>query len=125
MKNIKYLTLSLFLILSVGCEELVEGINDNPNEISSDSFEAGILLLKAVSQAAVGGFHFPHQAGDVVLHTTAGVDTYGGNAAKTETQLAVGVAVGRRIRIPPGHTILRIVQRNRPRTAAIHQHITA
>lgn len=53
MKNIKYLTLSLFLILSVGCEELVEGINDNPNEISSDSFEAGILLLKGIELANV------------------------------------------------------------------------
>jgi len=48
MKNIKYLALSLLLILSVGCEKLVEGINDNPNEISSDSFEAGVLLLKGI-----------------------------------------------------------------------------
>jgi len=53
MKNIKYLTLSLLLILSVGCEKLVEGINDNPNEISSDSFEAGVLLLKGIELANV------------------------------------------------------------------------
>jgi hypothetical protein len=53
MKNIKYLALSLMLILSVGCEKLVEGINDNPNEISSDSFEAGVLLLKGIELANV------------------------------------------------------------------------
>lgn len=41
------------LILSVGCEKLVEGINDNPNEISSDSFEAGVLLLKGIELANV------------------------------------------------------------------------
>jgi hypothetical protein len=53
MKNIKYLALSLLLILSIGCEKLVEGINDNPNEISSDSFEAGVLLLKGIELANV------------------------------------------------------------------------
>lgn len=53
MKNLKYLTLSLLLVISVGCEKLVEGINDNPNEISSDSFEAGILLLKGIELANV------------------------------------------------------------------------
>lgn len=41
------------LILSVGCEKLLEGINDNPNEISSDSFEAGVLLLKGIELANV------------------------------------------------------------------------
>jgi starch-binding outer membrane protein, SusD/RagB family len=53
MKKIKYFTLSLLLILSFGCEELVEGINENPNEISSDTFEAGILLLKGIELANV------------------------------------------------------------------------
>ena len=53
MKNIKYLALSILLILSVGCEKLVVGINDNPNEISSDSFEAGVLLLKGIELANV------------------------------------------------------------------------
>lgn len=53
MKNIKYLAFSLFLIVSVGCEKLVEGINDNPNEISSDSFDAGVLLLKGIELANV------------------------------------------------------------------------
>jgi hypothetical protein len=37
----------------MGCEKLVEGINDNPNEISSDSFEAGVLLLKGIELANV------------------------------------------------------------------------
>ena len=41
------------LIVSLGCENLVEGINDNPNEISSDSFEAGVLLLKGIELANV------------------------------------------------------------------------
>ena len=41
------------LVVSMGCEKLVEGINDNPNEISSDSFEAGVLLLKGIELANV------------------------------------------------------------------------
>jgi hypothetical protein len=53
MKNLKYIALSLLLFISLGCEKLVEGINDNPNEISSDSFEAGVLLLKGIELANV------------------------------------------------------------------------
>lgn len=53
MKNLKYIALSLLLVVSMGCEKLVEGINDNPNEISSDSFEAGVLLLKGIELANV------------------------------------------------------------------------
>lgn len=53
MKNIKYVALSLLLIFSVGCEKVVEGINENPNEISSDSFEAGALLLKGIELANI------------------------------------------------------------------------
>lgn len=53
MKNIKYAALSLLLIFSVGCEKIVVGINDNPNEISSDSFEAGVLLLKGIEIANI------------------------------------------------------------------------
>jgi hypothetical protein len=53
MKNIKYIALSLLLIFSVGCEKVVVGINDNPNEISSDSFEAGVLLLKGIELANI------------------------------------------------------------------------
>lgn len=53
MKNFKYLILSLLLLLSVGCKKLVDGINDNPNEVSSDSFEAGVLLLKGIELANV------------------------------------------------------------------------
>lgn len=53
MKNLKYIALSLLLVVSMGCEKLVEGINDNPNEISSDSFEAGVLLLKGIQLANV------------------------------------------------------------------------
>ncbi len=53
MKNLKYIALFLLLFMSMGCEKLVEGINDNPNEISSDSFEAGVLLLKGIELANV------------------------------------------------------------------------
>lgn len=53
MKNIKYVALSLLLVLSAGCGKLVEGINDNPNEISSDSFDAGVLLLKGIELANI------------------------------------------------------------------------
>ncbi len=53
MKNIKYAALSLLLIFSVGCEKIVVGINDNPNEISSDSFEAGVLLLRGIEIANI------------------------------------------------------------------------
>lgn len=53
MKNIKYVALSLLLVLSAGCGKLVEGINENPNEISSDSFEAGVLLLKGIELANI------------------------------------------------------------------------
>lgn len=53
MKNIKYAALSLLLVFSVGCEKIVDGINENPNEISSDSFEAGVLLLKGIELANI------------------------------------------------------------------------
>lgn len=53
MKNLKYIALSLLLVLSTSCEKLVEGINDNPNEISSDSFDAGVLLLKGIELANI------------------------------------------------------------------------
>lgn len=35
----------------MGCEDLVDGINDNPNEVSSDNFDAGVLLLKGIALA--------------------------------------------------------------------------
>ncbi len=54
VKNLKYLLLSLLILTSYGCESLVEGINENPNEISSDNFEAGVLLLKGIELANVG-----------------------------------------------------------------------
>jgi hypothetical protein len=54
MKKITYIFLTAVLLTTtVGCEKLVEGINDNPNEISSDNFDAGILLLKGVELANV------------------------------------------------------------------------
>ena len=53
MKHIKYLSLSFLLLAASGCESLVKDINDNPNEISSDNFEAGVLLLKGMELANV------------------------------------------------------------------------
>ena len=53
MKYIKHLAFALLVMVSLGCEDLVDGINDNPNEISSDSFDAGVLLLKGIELANV------------------------------------------------------------------------
>lgn len=53
MKNIKYIILGLLIGSGYGCESLVVGINENPNEISSDNFEAGVLLLKGIELANV------------------------------------------------------------------------
>lgn len=52
-KHVSILTAVIVLFLAAGCERLVVGINDNPNEISSDNFDAGLLLLKGVELANV------------------------------------------------------------------------
>ncbi|MEZ5044003.1 MAG: SusD/RagB family nutrient-binding outer membrane lipoprotein [Saprospiraceae bacterium] len=51
MNTLKYIFLTIVLFTAISCEELVDGINDNPNEISSDNFDAGILLLKGMELA--------------------------------------------------------------------------
>lgn len=51
MKNLKYIFLIVVFMAAMGCEDLVKDINDNPNEISSDNFDAGILLLKGIELA--------------------------------------------------------------------------
>lgn len=51
--RIKYFFLAVLCSLAIGCESLVDGINDNPNEISSDNFDAGILLLKGIELANI------------------------------------------------------------------------
>lgn len=53
MKLNKYILILTLLIITAGCEGLVEGINDNPNEISSETFDAGVLLLKGIELANV------------------------------------------------------------------------
>ncbi|SOE24175.1 Susd and RagB outer membrane lipoprotein [Spirosomataceae bacterium TFI 002] len=53
MNKLKYIILSFLIAGSYSCESLVEGINDNPNNISSDSFDAGVLLLKGIEIANV------------------------------------------------------------------------
>lgn len=82
MKNIKYVALSLLLIFSVGCEKVVVGINENPNEISSDSFEAGVLLLKGIElanisvqaghQTRISGMWTGHTKGLILLYKSLG-----------------------------------------------------
>ena len=53
INKIKYIVLLLVITLATSCESLVDGINDNPNEISSDNFDAGILLLKGIELANI------------------------------------------------------------------------
>jgi len=53
MNTIKYIFFVFIFLVAAGCTDLVEGINDNPNEISSDSFDAGVLLLKGIELANV------------------------------------------------------------------------
>jgi starch-binding outer membrane protein, SusD/RagB family len=61
MKSInKFLLLTVALTL-FSCESLVDGINDNPNAITTDKLEAGVLLLKGIQLASVG-VQVGHQA---------------------------------------------------------------
>jgi starch-binding outer membrane protein, SusD/RagB family len=53
MNTIKYIFFVFVFLFAVSCQDLVEGINDNPNEISSDNFDAGVLLLKGIELANV------------------------------------------------------------------------
>ena len=53
MNTIKYICFVFVFLFAVSCQDLVEGINDNPNEISSDNFDAGVLLLKGIELANV------------------------------------------------------------------------
>ncbi|MDX2068227.1 MAG: SusD/RagB family nutrient-binding outer membrane lipoprotein [Haliscomenobacter sp.] len=53
MNTIKHIFFVFILLFAVGCQDLVEGINDNPNEISSDNFDAGVLLLKGIELANI------------------------------------------------------------------------
>lgn len=59
MSILKYTFLIIVFLSAASCEKLVEGINDNPNEISSDNFDAGVLLLKGIELAntSVQGGH--------------------------------------------------------------------
>jgi hypothetical protein len=65
MKTLKYIVLSIMLLSAIGCEDLLDGINDNPNEISSDNFDAGVLLLKGIDLAniSVQGGHLTRIGG--------------------------------------------------------------
>jgi hypothetical protein len=53
MSTIKYIFFVFVFLFAVSCQDLVEGINDNPNEISSDNFDAGVLLLKGIELANI------------------------------------------------------------------------
>jgi hypothetical protein len=52
MKQYKYILFTLMFSIA-SCESLVDGINENPNAITVDSFEAGVLLLKGMQIANV------------------------------------------------------------------------
>jgi hypothetical protein len=49
MKKIyfKYLTLITLIFSSISCQDLVDGINDNPNELTVDDVDAGLFLYGA------------------------------------------------------------------------------
>ncbi|MCB0630390.1 MAG: SusD/RagB family nutrient-binding outer membrane lipoprotein, partial [Lewinella sp.] len=78
MNTIKYIFLVIFCFSAISCEQLVEGINDNPNEISSDNFDAGILLMKGIElantsiqaghQTRIGGMWSGQTIGLVLLY---------------------------------------------------------
>ncbi len=53
MNKLKYIFLTALFFTLFSCQGLVEGINDNPNEISSGNFDAGILLLKGIELANI------------------------------------------------------------------------
>lgn len=65
MNQLKYILLTIVLVAAFSCEQLVDGINDNPNEISSDNFDAGILLLKGIELAntSIQGGHLTRIGG--------------------------------------------------------------
>lgn len=78
MNTTKYIFLVVFCLTAISCEKLVEGINDNPNEISSDNFDAGVLLLKGIElanttvqaghQTRIGGMWSGQTLGLVLLY---------------------------------------------------------
>ena len=53
MHKLKYIIIGAFFLSVYSCTGLVEGINDNPNEISSDNFDAGVLLMKGIDLANI------------------------------------------------------------------------
>ena len=61
MKRFRNIFLFTFILSLVSCEGLVDGINDNPNGITADSFDAGVLLLKGIQLANVS-VQVGHQA---------------------------------------------------------------
>lgn len=62
----------------MSCESLVDGINDNPNNVASDNFDAGVLLLKGMELAntsiqaghftRIGGMWSGQTIGEVLLY---------------------------------------------------------
>ena len=61
MKHISKIFIFTVLFSLISCEGLVDGINDNPNAITTDKLEAGVLLLKGIQLASVG-VQVGHQA---------------------------------------------------------------
>lgn len=65
MNKLKYIILLVTLISFTSCEGLVDDINDNPNGVASDNFDAGVLLLKGIELAntSVQAGHFTRIGG--------------------------------------------------------------
>lgn len=65
MNTLKYIFLVVLLLSAIGCTDLVDGINDNPNGVASDNFDAGVLLLKGMELAntSVQAGHFTRIGG--------------------------------------------------------------
>lgn len=61
MKRLNKIFIFTILLSFISCEGLVDGINDNPNAITVDKLEAGVLLLKGIQLANVS-VQVGHQA---------------------------------------------------------------
>lgn len=61
MKRFRNIFIFTFIISLISCEGLVDGINDNPNNVTADSFDAGVLLLKGIQLANIS-VQVGHQA---------------------------------------------------------------
>ena len=82
MKRFRNIFIFTFILSLISCEGLVDGINDNPNNITADSFDAGVLLLKGIQlanvsvqlghQARIGSMWSGQSVGVILLYKSIG-----------------------------------------------------